>query len=568
LKFPKAKHLFAIGRTHVSQPLVYAEIYASVSGWLGGAVGRRTEELPQVSKFLTASVAEPEEPPGELSRGRFFPVAALLLLTIGTALRLYQLGNRSLWFDEAVTANISRGALTQLLEKIQRVSAPVVHPYILCLVEKVAQSPVAVRAPSVLASLLAVFVMLAMVRVKVGHYAALFSAAILTVSASQIRYAQEVREYSLSVLCAATLIFCFLRGDAAGTRSRNPVFLYAALFLAPLIQYGLVLFSFAILGTIALRLLFARDTSFNLSRLITASAFLAAGGLLSFILTLHGQTKFVSLGGQWYLAPNYFDPKKIGLLRFLSSNSKGLLSFLIPGPVVALCLVIGAPIFCIRQIISRKCGSVTLLLFTSVLVVIGASTARVYPYGGVRQCLFLAPVLTLFAGVVLADVLHRLKGPLQPLAAVGVLVLILLSGYRGLLKQRPYAEYEDTLSVLKELARSSRGLDQVWVNHDAVAAVDFYLQGKDRRFIYGKYHGNTPQEYVPELLGSLDRRTDRFWIVFSHLQQPSDHLEEQLIVSSLGPGWDVKRVIAPTNAALYLAQRRISTLGHCQSARN
>ena len=95
--------------------------------------------------------------------------------------------------------------------------------------------------------------------------AALFSAAILAVSASQIRYAQEVREYSLSVLCAAILIYCLLRWEAAGSRSRHPALLYALLFFAPLIQYGLVFFAFAVLSTIVLRILLTRDTRFRLS---------------------------------------------------------------------------------------------------------------------------------------------------------------------------------------------------------------------------------------------------------------------------------------------------------------
>ncbi len=506
---------------------------------------------------LSATLAERSDLPGVPSRGRFFRIAALLVLTIATALRVYHLGDRSLWWDEAVTANISRGTFTQVLEKTQqRCSAPVVHPYILYLVEKVGKGPAAARAPSVLASILAVLMMLAMVRVKVSHNAALISAGILAVSASQIRYAQEVREYSLAVLLATILIFCLLRYEASGSRNGHPALLYAALFLAPLIQYGLVFLAFGILSTICLRLVLTRDTCFRLSHLVIASAFLAAGGLLSFALTLRYQ--FQPGGTPWYLAANYFDPERMSLLHFLSTNSKGLLSFFIPGQVVALCFVVGAVIFCIMQVRTRRYETITLLLFTSILITIGASVARVYPYGGVRQCLFLAPVLAVFAGTVFADLSLWLRGSLQPLAAVGFLALVFLSGYRGMLRQWPYGEYEDTLSILKELAKSSAPNDQIWVNHDAVEPIEFYLQGKDHRFIYGKFHGDAPQEYVPELLGSIDPHRDRFWLVFSHLQQPSDRSEEQLIVNSLRSGWNVQGVIAPTNAALYVAYRRTS----------
>ena len=504
-----------------------------------------------------AVMAQPGELPAIPSRGHFFLIGALLVLTIATALRVYHLGDRSLWFDEALTADASRGTLTQMLEQQRsRGSAPVVHPSILYLVQKVASGAVAVRAPSVLASLLAVLLMLAMVRVKMSPSAALFSAAILAVSASQIRYAQEVREYSFAVLFATILLFCLLRYEAGGPRSGHAVLLlYAALFFAPLIQYGLVLLAFGVLGTMVLRLVLTRDTCLRPSHVVIASASLAAGGLLSLILTLRYQ--FQPGKGQWYLAANYFDPKTTSLLHFLSSNTKGLLSFFIPGQVIALCFVFAAIVFCIAQTRAGKYDSITLLVVISLSITIYASLVRVYPYGGIRQCLFLAPVLILFAGVVCADLLQGLRGSLQPVATVVFLALIFLSGYRGMLRQWPYGEYEDTKSILKELARSSAPSDQIWVNHDAVEAVDFYLQGKDRRFIYGKFHKD-PQEYIPELLGSIDRHSHRLWLVFSHLQQPSDRFEEELIVNSLRSDWDVRQVIAPTNTALYVAHRTTS----------
>lgn len=502
-------------------------------------------------------VAEPNEQSQVASRGRFFPIAALFLLAIASLLRIYHLGDRSLWFDEALTANISKGTSQQILEVTRsRGSAPIIHPYILSLVEKVARTAVAVRTPSVIASLLSVLMMLAMVRVRINQTAALFSAAILAVSATQVRYAQEVREYSLSVLCATTLIYCLLQWEAVGSRSRHPTLLYATLFAAPLIQYGLVFLAFGILATISVRFFLTGDTRFRFVHLVIASASLAAGGLLSFALTLRYQ---FHPGGVWYLAPYYYDSKTMSLLRFLGTNTYGLLSFFMPGRVVSLLVVVCVPIYWVAQARARKYDTLSILVFTTVLLTAGAAVARVYPYGGVRQCLFLAPLLTILAGVVFADFSQRLSGFLQPVATLGLIAIILLSGYRTVLRQWPYGEYEDIQSVLKELARSSAPNDQVWVNHDAVPAVEFYVQGKDSRFTYGNFHRD-PQEYVPELLESIDPRSDRVWLVFSHLQQESDRAEERLIVNSLPSVWNVRPVITPINTALYLAHRTISPL--------
>ena len=277
---------------------------------------------------------------------------------------------------------------------------------------------------------------------------------------------------------------------------------------------------------------------------------------MSFVLTLRYQ--FQPGKGQWYLVSNYFDPKTTSLLHFSAENSKGLLSFFMPGQVIALCFVIAAVIFCVARALNRKSDPITLLVFTSVAITFCASLAKLYPYGGIRQCLFLAPGLTLFAGVVLDDVLRKVKMiPWEPLVTGGFLVVILFSGYRGMLKQWPYGEYEDTQSILGKLDKSSAPNDQVWVNHDAVEAVDFYLQGKDPRFVYGKFHKD-PNEYIPELSAAIDPHRERIWLVFSHLEQPSDHFEEQLIVSSLRPRWDVQEVLEPTNTELFVARRRTS----------
>jgi hypothetical protein len=514
------------------------------------------KELPEMSQLLSASLADRGEKSRVAPGKFFFFVAAVSLLVAGAALRVHRLGDRSLWYDEAVTANGSRGTLVQVLEKTRQCSAPIIHPYILYLAEKVGKGPVAARGPSVLASLLTIVVMVALVRAKVNPIAVLFAAAILTFSASQIRYAQEVREYSLSVLVTASLIFCLFRWEAVGSRRRHPILLYAVLFVAPLVQYGLAIFGFAILSTLVLRLLPSCDSRFRMAHAVIASASLAAGGVLSFFLTLRYQ--FKPGVTPWYLAPQYFDRKTMSLLHFLGINSFELLRFSIPGHVVDLLIIVAAVIFCFAQLFARKLDLITLLLLTSFSITMAASVARMYPYGGVRQCLFLAPVLALFAGVVFADLLRRLRGPARPVVTVAVMTLIVLSLCRGVQMESPYKEFEDTKTILRELARSIGPNDQVWVNHDAVDAFKFYQGGLDPRFIYGRFHVNA-SEYTPELLGSIDQNSDRLWLVFSHLEQPSDRAEEQLIVNSLRQRWEVHSVVAPTNAELYVAYRRSPT---------
>jgi uncharacterized membrane protein len=487
-------------------------------------------------------------------RSPFFLILASFLLLLGSGLRMYHLGNRSLWFDEALTANTSRTTLTHMIEATRsRGSAPVVHPYLLYLTEKVNKSAGAARSPSSVASILAILVLLVMVRAGISAEAALFAAAILAVSASQVRYAQEVREYSLAVLLAAILIYCLLRWEAAGDPSRQPFALYATLFIAPLVQYGLVLFGFAILSTIAIRLLTTPQTRFKPSHLLLATVSLGAGGVLSLFFTLRFQ--FHVGQGQWYLASNYYDPKETSLLSFLASNSKELMSFFIPGQIVSLMFLLATAAFLIRSVIRRQLEPLTTVVFSSFAIIVCAALAKIYPFGGIRQCLFLSPGLILFAGVVFADLLRQVRGVWRNLAVVSLLAIILFSGYRGILRQEPYAEYEDTLSVLRELKKSAAPNDLIWVNHDAVEAVDFYLEGSDPRFVYGKYHPN-PEDYIPEVSAAIAPKYNQVWLIFSHLQQPSDFKEKELIVGELQSTWKVQSVLSPKNTELFVARRK------------
>jgi predicted membrane-bound mannosyltransferase len=97
---------------------------------------------------------------------RAFLLVSVFILLFAVALRIYRIGQRSLWYDEAVAANISRGTLVETLTLTRaRHSAPITHPLLLYVVEKVDTGPLAVRGPSLVASVLAVFMMLSLVTI-------------------------------------------------------------------------------------------------------------------------------------------------------------------------------------------------------------------------------------------------------------------------------------------------------------------------------------------------------------------------------------------------------------------
>jgi uncharacterized membrane protein len=393
--------------------------------------------------------------------------------------------------------------------------------------------------------------MLLMVRAGVSRSAALIAAGILALAESQIRYAQEVREYSLSVLFATIVIYFLLRWDNADSRSSHPLWLYSSLFIVPLVQYGLVFFAVGVLGAMFLRVMLTRDITIRYLHVAIASFALIAGGMLSYFLTARYQYRVGAT--QWYLAADYFDSKGSSVASFIAKNTMDLLSFAFAGRVACLCIVFGAVLYCITQIRDRRFETITLVTFSCVLIVVCTSLARVYPYGGIRQCLFLSPLLALFAGCSLASLLQPLRPNLRPIAAAVILAIISLSLLRTMRHSSPYEEFEDTKSVIRELAQSCEPSDQVWVNHDIVPPFQFYFPAKDQRFVYGKVHAD-PKEDLQQLFGAIDPHTDRLWLVFSHMADgPAG---EKLIVKALQPDWDAKQVMSATNVALYLARRK------------
>lgn len=234
--------------------------------------------------------------------GRAYVALGFVVLLVAGFLRFYHLGERSLWLDEARVANYAGQSLTDNVLKTRLgSSSPVTYPLLLQAVRLFADTPFAVRLISAVSSLMAVFVILMLVRVGVDRSGALIAAAILAVSPSQTRYAQEVREYALGVLLASLMIFAFLKfwRDKKGVHG----LLLASLFFAPLVQYGLVFLAVALLVVMASETWWAPGRTVALKKIAGASGLFVTGAMITVALTLRGQW---GRGGMSYLDSCFF----------------------------------------------------------------------------------------------------------------------------------------------------------------------------------------------------------------------------------------------------------------------
>ena len=485
---------------------------------------------------------------------RVYVLFSVFVVLLAASLRSYHIAKRSLWLDEAIAANISRGTLSETLILTRGLhSAPILDPLILYAVERVGSGPLAVRMPSLVASVLAVLLMLCFVTIpSIEYKTAGLSALMVSMSAAQIRYAQEVREYSLSVLYAGVLLYAFLSYLSKKEEDNSPIPLYLALFFAPLVQYGLVLLSFGVLAALLVLVFTGTKRGRGITQIMAASGFLALGGLLSFFLTLRYQWG----DDTWYLKDYFYAPGE-NVLHFISYNTHHLVTFLLPGLAAASISVLAISIYLIASFRKRIMPPLAVLACTSIGIVLLCSLLHLYPYGRIRQCLFLTPVLCLLASESLVRVANRFTGRANSLVFIVIVCVVVVSGAYQIRLEKPYAEVEDIQQVLLSLQSKIQPGDDVYIYPPAVFAVDYYLKERDRRFIYGDYHQKAPEKYVPEMLAGLDPGTDRLWIVFSHIYRD----EDQRILHDLSKEWKVKPALSVTGSALYLATHRSDVTG-------
>jgi mannosyltransferase len=179
--------------------------------------------------------------------------ALLALIVLGAILRLWQLGAKSFWLDEAFSVSISQQRLLDMLRMVVRTDT---HPPLYYLMLKFwllfSQSEAWVRFLSVIFSTFSIFLIYYLVTLLYqDKRAGLLGAAILAFSPFQIWYAQEARMYAaltFFVLASACFFFRALqngeRRDWAGYVLTTTLALYvdngAVWYMVALVIFSMV----------------------------------------------------------------------------------------------------------------------------------------------------------------------------------------------------------------------------------------------------------------------------------------------------------------------------------------
>ena len=492
----------------------------------------------------------------KVSGTRLYYTAAVCLIIVVSALRFYDLPSDGLGGDEAAAALNSRGTPERVLWWTRYTnSSPILYPLALWAVQKVESSSFSIRIIPAIASVLTVaFLLFLLPRVGVSREAAFVAALLATVSTELIYHAQDGREYSVDTLVAVLMIAGLLSYLKNGNGWRKNLLLCASLFIAPLVQYGLVLFGAAVLGTIATvegKTLWVHRNSLRdglqsragwvwikFKHLIYPVVSFSIGCAISYETTLRHQRGTGSFGESSYLSSLYYlgeysDVRSV--VEFASNHTWEMLNYLISEPAA----VLGVVAFGIYMIISlrkARLDTVTVLFIISIAIAVFAALMRAYPYGYARQTIYLAPIVFLMFGHSLYSIADSVHLPSIRLwmARTGVLLgsgFIVFSGVSAIRDDNPYQDHQNMERILDALKEQTQQGDAVFAIGVPSLIMRFNNSQKPSNYYYtwGACFGHMDlQGCVNEILDVVDSHPDRLWITGIAYKTPKFEMLEEV----------------------------------------
>lgn len=527
--------------------------------------------IPANEPDAAAYPANSAAPPGGWGRRMrrrgfsWYYAAALCLLLAAAVTRFYALPEHTLIYDEANVVANARGDFGLLVRLTRwRDTPPLLMPLILYGVQRIDGSALAVRLPAATASVLTIALILFLLpRWGVPRWAAFLAALLATVSQPAIFHAQDARIYSVDALMATLM----MGGLLAYLHSGRKVLLAVAMFLAPLVWYGLLLFGAAILATALLApsagaaaakapVPSGRNRFGNgLARLGTwlwqrikqrkylalpAGLFLAAT-LVNYMLILRYQIQRTGFGAakdagdylEGYYYPGGLNP--LGALDWWADHIGLVLTYQLPG-LVAGAVVAAFGLVLLVSLRRRQGDAVTILVLFSLGVAVLATLLGGYPLGDLRQCLYLGPIIFLTAGLCLYRVadnplFRRWRGGTTAALLVVFAGVILFAGAAELRADNPYEETNNTTRHLDILEADVRDDDLVYIAGGAVDITQSYRPENLPNYYYGRecsFGGSSLEDCIGDITAAVRLYPEdpaRLWLL---VLVSGNAIEEQL----------------------------------------
>lgn len=393
----------------------------------------------------------------------------LLILLLAALLRVHDLDGTSLWYDEAVSWDQSRGSFANLLSAVATDNYPPLHNIVLWITMPVlGDSETALRLPSALLGVAAVWLTYLVGRRLGGREVGLLAAALLALSPFHIWYSTEARMYALLATCGLGFLLCVVEAFRPPTLS----WLIGVAVMGALFLYSHI---YALLGFAAVGLTVAACLVAELARgksLRSSAPFricLAMGvsclAFLPWLVILLERARSVAETGFWIAYPNW---------PFLKHTA-----FSVSGSLVLFGLLVALALFGVLRIGKPVNGQRNAT--SSVLLVCLAYTAGppvlAYLYSvTVQPILFDRYLIAAWPGLLLLASLgaHRLMPVVAPLALTGLAIYLSFPELKFTLTEKVRPEWRLIAQDYEEKRASQDGL--VLYKGFAAPALTYYLR--------------------------------------------------------------------------------------------
>lgn len=443
--------------------------------------------------------------PNARRRTQLYIAAALSLLLLTALLRLWQLPQNILWYDEATAANHARQPLPELLHQTRHNNtSPILNPLILHAAQKIASTPLTVRAPSAIISILTIAAILILLpRARIPRPIALLTALLAILSVPAIQQSQEAREYTLDAFIATLMIIGLLHY----LRRRQKTLLTLTLLIAPLTQYGLILLAPALICAAALHHPQPpRPPNANRIRhwlktrqpLIPPTAAFLTGCAITYALTLRYQLDDRNRVIQ-YLQPGYYQgdwSAPTPIIQFAISRTRQFLQYHLPQDTETLALA-ALTLALTAALIQRKPNPILTLLLLALTTAIAAALLKIYPLGDFKQTLYLAPALYLAAATALHTLINltpalyltiaaarralinrpparRAPPLLAPAATLLLLTITAAAGIQTIQHNNPYRDLYQAQTVFAALKHQPQAHEIIYASAQLTPTIKFY----------------------------------------------------------------------------------------------
>jgi len=510
------------------------------------------------------------KPRYELSSWRFAVVSVFLL---GFALRIHDLGSRSLWFDEAMEYWVASASLSSLPTTVRMaLQDPPLFSLLLHVWMRVGRTEFFLRFMSLSFSLLATLGVITLARLSLGKEVAIVAGLLIAFFPPDIRFAQEVGQYALMTFAVSwNLVFLYL---GLTRRSWKWWILWGVSALVGIYSYYGAAIIIVLSGIAGCMSSVAKRNSKITVRQVTVGA---ACGIVTLPLILDWLPTQVLRGPTTQAFQVSFNSIDTEILRFLSQSKSVALYQLLghqpngwPWPnipqwsvwlPVLLILLAGA--------IGSKPDSrpaVWFLVCYMGYYLVGRLGA--YPFGH-RYSLILLPLLT----VVLAAGVIRIRhfSPCIGIVALGLILLPCILAPTG-------ADQEDLRTVTRFWLSHRHPNEVTYVYYGAVPGFRYQLSlvGADPEsppptwysdcwhdtqapfcsqdgIFYGSWiRSLSPERKCVSILRTIGSRPEKLWIVFSHVLAN----EDKHILAVLDYEYEIERSHEATNASVHLLRKR------------